>query len=81
MLYNKAGVITMLESQIIKKFIDTFSHIDYGTIEITMPDGKKYDFAGQMQGANANLVIHSISAIKAFAKKGDIGFADSYRDR
>lgn len=70
----------MLQGQIIKHFLETFRHVAHGAVQITMPDGKIYDFLGTHDGAHADLVVHDIRAITAFAQKGDIGFAESYRD-
>lgn len=71
----------MLRNQIIKKFLDAFHNIDCGSIKITMPDGKVYDFIGKEKGSKADLVIYDSRAIGQFVKKGDIGFAESYRDK
>ena len=70
----------MIINQIIKKFLGSFDHIHYGSIRITMPDGKIYDFIGKEEGPNADLVIYDNRAISQFIKKGDIGLAESYRD-
>lgn len=71
----------MLERQIIKKFLNSFHQIDYGSIHIAMPDGKIYDFVGKEKGPKADLVIYDTRAIGQFVTKGDIGFAESYRDK
>lgn len=71
----------MLKNQIIKKFLQTFHHIHYGSINLTMPDGKTYDFIGKEKGPKADLIIHDNRAIRQFATKGDIGLAESYRDQ
>lgn len=70
----------MLQRQVIKQFFDTFRHIHFGTIHIIMPDGKTQDFSGKAPGPNADLVIYDNRAILGLAKRGDIGFAESYRD-
>lgn len=70
----------MLQRQMIRRFLETFHHIDYGSLCILMPDGKRHEFSGKASGPNASLVIHDNRAISAFALKGDIGFAESYRD-
>jgi len=71
----------MLIHQIIKKFLESFRQIDCGSIKITMPDGKVYDFIGKEKGPKADLVIYDNKAISQFIKNGDIGFAESYRDQ
>lgn len=70
----------MLQRQIVKKFLDIFRNIECGCIQIIMPDGKSLDFSGKAAGPQADLIIHDNSAISQFIKKGDIGFAESYRD-
>lgn len=70
----------MLQRQMIKHFLETFRHIDCGAIRISLPDGSNHEFLGKNTGPNAELTIHDNRAITAFAQKGDIGFAMSYRD-
>ncbi len=71
----------MIEHQIIKKFLNSFHQIHYGSIHISMPDGKIYDFVGKEKGPKADLAIHDPRAIGQLITKGDIGFAESYRDK
>jgi cyclopropane-fatty-acyl-phospholipid synthase len=73
--------MSMLRHQIIKKFLHAFHHIHFGSIKITMPNGKTYDFEGKEKGPKADLVIHDSRAIDQLAKKGDVGFAEGYRDK
>lgn len=70
----------MLQSQMIKHFLGIFNHIQFGKIHITMPNGKSRCFLGKETGPDSHLVINDIRAIKQFTKKGDLGFAESYRD-
>lgn len=70
----------MLQRRIIKYFLDSFDCLMYGSIQITLPDGQRRDFSGKAPGPEADLVIHDLRAMVEFAKRGDIGFADSYRD-
>lgn len=70
----------MILNQITKNFFQALRRIDYGSILITTPDGKTYDFSGKYDGPAASLVIHDNRAITIWAKKGDIGLAESYRE-
>ncbi len=70
----------MWQKSITDRFLTTVEHIEYGTFSCTLPDGTKYDFAGKNDGANATLHIHDWRVIPAFAAKGDIGLAETYRD-
>ena len=70
----------MLKQQITKHFLNSFRHVYFGSISITMPDGKIQEFSGKENGPNADLVINDSRAISHFIKRGDIGFAESYRE-
>ncbi len=70
----------MFQNQIIKSFLKTFDYISHGTISIKMPDGKSYSFSGASSGVDADITIYNLKAITLFIQKGDIGFAESYKD-
>lgn len=70
----------MLDRHITERFLETLRHIDHGTITVTTPDGKTHSFSGDKPGAQADLTLHDWRAIGAFSRKGDIGFAEGYRD-
>ncbi|MDA0781541.1 MAG: cyclopropane-fatty-acyl-phospholipid synthase [Rickettsiales bacterium] len=70
----------MLEKQVINKFLQQLEKIQYGSVGVTTPDGKKYYFAGKNSATHADLKIHDYRAITNLLAKGDIGFAESYRD-
>ena len=70
----------MLQRQITNHFLKTLSHIDCGSIRITLPDGSHHEFSGRAVGPNAELTIYDNRVIATLAQKGDIGFVESYRD-
>lgn len=70
----------MFEQHITYRFLDRLHHMEYGAVTVTTPDGKKHSFTGKHPGATADLTLHDWRAIAALAAKGDIGFAESYRD-
>ena len=70
----------MLERQILKYLSQTLRHIDYGELRLSLPNSKTEHFVGKYEGAKAELNIHDIKAIYSFIRKGDIGFAETYRD-
>lgn len=70
----------MLDRHIAQRFLDSLRHSEYGAITVTTPDGKTHAYHGSKPGAQADLAIHDWRAIGAFARKGDIGFAEAYRD-
>lgn len=70
----------MLKNIAEKKFLKTFEAIRYGKVDITMPDGKTYTFQGTEPGAEGEMTIHDSSMILSLYTRGDIGFADDYRN-
>ena len=70
----------MFQRQITQRFLDTLSHIEYGSVCVTTPDGKTYSYSGKHSGINADIILHDWRAIPALAASGDIGFAEGYRD-
>lgn len=70
----------MLQRQINKKFLEALRYIACGSIRISLPDGSLYEYEGKVPGPHADLTIHDTRAITSFIQKGDIGFAESYRD-
>jgi len=70
----------MFERQITYRFLDTLSHIEYGSMTVTTPDGKTHACSGKHAGVSADIILHDWRAIPALAARGDIGFAEGYRD-
>ncbi len=70
----------MLERTITHQFLKALEHIEFGSIDVTTPDGKQHQFGGRNQGPHATLTLYDWRAISIFATKGDIGFAEAYRD-
>lgn len=54
--------------------------IEYGSFNLTTPEGEQYGFEGKKSGANASLRIHDWRVIRNLASKGDVGMAEDYRD-
>ena len=70
----------MIKDKIIKDFLKTLDHLEYGSIQVTTPDGKQYNFKGNKPGASGEFNITNWRSITNFAAKGDIGLAEAYRD-
>jgi len=54
--------------------------IEYGSLDVTMPDQRRFRVEGTLPGPHANLAIHEYSAIRRLLKSSDIGFAEAYLD-
>ncbi|MDR3375524.1 MAG: cyclopropane-fatty-acyl-phospholipid synthase [Ancalomicrobiaceae bacterium] len=61
----------------IRKAMDLAGRIEVGSLEMVLPDGRRFEFRGAMPGPEAKLIIKD----QAFARRlaeGDIGVAESY---
>lgn len=63
-----------------QKALNLLGNIEYGRLLLTMPDGSSFEFSGSFSGTAATLHIHDWRTFKALALKGDIGFAECFRD-
>jgi len=70
----------MFDRHIANRFLFVLSHIEYGAITVTTPDGIVHAFNAQKPGAEAQLVIHDWRVIGAIIRYGDIALAEAYRD-
>lgn len=70
----------MFHKVITYRFFKVLENIDKGSIQITTPDGRHFDFVGPNDGQDVVLEINDWRAVTAFATKADIGLAESYRD-
>jgi cyclopropane-fatty-acyl-phospholipid synthase len=70
----------MWRKKITNQFLDSLKHLEYGSIEVRTPDGAQYFFSGRQAGPDSTLYLHDWRAIPAFALRGDIGFAEAYRE-
>ena len=57
-----------------KKFLEAFENIEYGSINIKMPNGKVYGYQGKQTGPHGEMIIHDTSMIINLYVRGDIGF-------
>lgn len=70
----------MLGKIITYQFLKVLEHIEFGSIDVITPDGKIHQFKSGRQSAHTTLTLHDWRAIPMLATKGDIGFAQAYRD-
>ena len=54
--------------------------LDSGQLTITTPDGQTRTFEGKSPGETANISLYDWRVIPNMMRKGDIGFADDYRE-
>jgi cyclopropane-fatty-acyl-phospholipid synthase len=70
----------MINEQLKKNALKAFENIEYGSLALSFPDGSHYVFQGKKTGANATLTLTDWRVLSALAFRGDIGFAEAYRD-
>jgi cyclopropane-fatty-acyl-phospholipid synthase len=70
----------MLTQNIARKFIDLMNHIEYGSLELIMPDGRTHNFSGRQPGPNCHFHVHAWDVITRMSLKGEVGLIESYRE-
>ena len=70
----------MFNRHLINNFLKILEQIKYGSITLTMPDGRNFSFKGPNIGAQACFELHNWRVIGAMIRHGDIMFAEAYRD-
>lgn len=71
----------MLHQTTATQLLKRLESIAWGTLQLTTPDGKQYAFKGKTQSAHvANIHVHDWQVFTNVMRKGDIGFADDYRE-
>lgn len=71
----------MFQVNLINKLLKQLESLEYGTVNVITPDKKSYLFEGKIKSEpRVKFIIHHASMIKNMKAKGDIGFAESYRD-
>jgi cyclopropane-fatty-acyl-phospholipid synthase len=70
----------MFEKMITTRFLKALEKLDYGLLNLTLPNGKSFTFNGKTMGDEASLTLHDWRVLPMLAEKGDIGFAESYKN-
>lgn len=70
----------MFNEFVFNKILKRLDGLGVGSLKIQTPDQKSYVFKGDIAGAEADISIHDWRVIGNLATKGDIGFAEDYRD-
>ncbi|NVK34588.1 MAG: class I SAM-dependent methyltransferase [Rhodobacteraceae bacterium] len=54
------------------------THLQYGKLDIKLPDGRCFTFVGREAGPNAELHIHDLQFISMAFKGGDVGVGEAF---
>ena len=71
-------IATILQSLRARAFLNIVSRLEFGSLQITMPDGQTHSFTGEQPGPDAMMVIHSHAAIKQMLSDGKMGFCEAF---
>ncbi len=61
-------------------FLKCLARAEHGEMRYTGPDGKVHHFKGNIPGPTADIYIHELEVLLNFARRGDVAFAEDYRD-
>ena len=70
----------MFDKFIFNQLLKRLEHLKIGHLKIQGPEGKTHEFKGDINGPIADIQIKDWSVIGNLAAKGDIGFAEDYRE-
>ena len=70
----------MFNEFIFNQILKRLENLKIGSLKIITPDQKTYEFQGHIDGLAADIIIKDWRVIGNLASKGDIGFAEDYRD-
>lgn len=71
----------MFSSQrIADQLYQRLDNLESGQLTLTTPDGKTRIFEGKRTGENANIRLHDWGVVSNMIRKGDVGFAEDYRN-
>lgn len=70
----------MFEKLITDKFLKQAEKLSVGQLKVILPDEKKYEFSGREAGPEADIIINDWGVIANALNRGDIAFAEDYRD-
>lgn len=71
----------MFETKIKTMFFKILDNIEYGELCVICPDNQHYVFQGKQPGTSAQLKLFNWKVAANVAIRGDIGFAEDYRDQ
>ena len=70
----------MFEKFTAQKILKLLEKVEHGTLSLTTPDGEQHYFEGRLKGPSADITVDKWSVITRLPYKGDIGFAEDYKN-
>jgi len=69
-----------IKNYLVGKALGAFKECDIGSIEITLPDGTRFEHAGSTEGPKAGLHFKTARGINKYIFEGEVGFAKAFID-
>lgn len=67
-----------LQKKLLQTFMRSLEQIDYGSLKLTLPDGKQHLFSAPQSGPEADMTLHQYDVIKNMAMGGDVALCQDY---
>ncbi len=80
MIITHSDNLKMLNKSTAQKLLSHLDKLEKGNLKLTTPDGQNYEFSGSQPGYSANIIVNKWTVFSNIALRGDIGFAEDYRD-
>jgi cyclopropane-fatty-acyl-phospholipid synthase len=80
LLRSAHGDPTHRLSRALRLAIEFMGKIKIGSVDLILPDGRKFHFQGKQKGPHGSLTIHNERVVRKFLLKGKLGFHESYLD-
>ena len=74
---NAARILADLP-RIVRMALGFGAHLTRGTLDVTLPNGRRYRLGGREPGPAAEMTVHSYAFAKRLINGGDIGIAEAY---
>ncbi len=72
--------MNMIQQIVADNLYRRLENLEQGTLSLTTPDGKTRTFEGKTPGNQADIELRDWKVVTNLATKGDIGFAEDYRE-
>ena len=73
-------MLDFLGPKLLEPFLTLGREVERGSWSVTAPDGRVFTHRGSTPGADAVFRINDWGALTAMMLRGDLGFAETYRD-
>ena len=69
----------MIQKKATHQLFKNLDRMEYGSLNVTTPDGQTRSFGGHKSGEHANIELRDWRVLRNMLLRGDIAFAEDYR--